>query len=63
VDQGGGTQSVSSGGGVAADTNSQTTDTNGAHTHTFTTDSTGSGTAFGIVQPTIILNKIIYTSV
>lgn len=35
----------------------------GAHTHGFTTASTGSGTAHNNVQPTIIMNKIIYTGV
>jgi microcystin-dependent protein len=42
-----------------------TTTTDGDHTHTFsgTTSSTGSGTALGHIQPTIILNKIIYAGV
>jgi microcystin-dependent protein len=31
----------------------------GAHTHTFTTDSTGSGNAFNIMQPYLVLNYII----
>lgn len=31
----------------------------GAHSHTFTTDTTGGGGALGITQPTMILNKII----
>lgn len=38
----------------------QTTGTGGSHNHTFTTASTGSGTAHNNVQPTIILNKIIF---
>jgi microcystin-dependent protein len=61
----GGTESTANGGNSAADTSSGTTGSNGAHTHTVsgTTGSTGSGTAFGIVQPTIIFNKIIYTGV
>jgi microcystin-dependent protein len=54
-------------GGAAnvAGNNGQTTGGASAflHTHTFTTDSKGSGTPFGIVQPTIIFNKIIYTGV
>jgi microcystin-dependent protein len=54
---GGGTGSTTTG---TASIN--TTGGNGSHTHTFTTDSQGSGTAFGIVQPTIILNKIIKCS-
>jgi|SRR5712671_1113402 len=35
---------------------------NSRHTHPFTTDNgTGSGTAFATVQPSLIMNKIIYT--
>lgn len=37
-----------------------TTSSAGAHTHTFTTSSVGSGGSFSNVQPTIILNKIIF---
>lgn len=36
------------------------TDSGGSHTHGFTTGSSGSGTAHNNVQPTIILNKIIF---
>jgi microcystin-dependent protein len=57
------------GGGVATNQNFQAaspgiaTSSNGAHTHTFTSDSTGGGGAHNNVQPTIILNKIVYTGV
>lgn len=39
------------------------TSSSGTATITGSTGSSGSDTAFGVVQPTIILNKIIYTSV
>lgn len=44
-------------------TGSTSTNPDGAHTHTFTTDATGSGSAHNNVQPTIILNKIIFAGV
>ncbi len=37
-----------------------TTSSNGAHTHPFTSDATGGGGAHNNVQPTLILNKIIF---
>jgi microcystin-dependent protein len=51
--------SVADNGGTA------NTSSDGAHTHTISgnTGSTGSDTAVGHIQPTIILNKIIYTGV
>jgi microcystin-dependent protein len=39
------------------------TDPGGDHTHTFTSDSAGTGAAHNNVQPTIIFNKIIRTGV
>lgn len=39
--------------------NNAVTQSSGAHTHAFTTDSSGSGSAHNNVQPTLILNKII----
>lgn len=39
------------------------TESDGAHTHTFTTDSTGGGGAHNNVQPTLVLNKIIFAGV
>jgi microcystin-dependent protein len=60
-------QSVDTGAQSAADNNNstETTSSDGAHTHTISgsTGSTGSTTAMGHIQPTIILNKIIYTGV
>jgi microcystin-dependent protein len=60
-------QSVDTGAQSAADNNNSTenTSTDGSHTHTISgsTGSTGSTTAKGHIQPTIILNKIIYTGV
>lgn len=55
----------SDGGGAQAYTTTRTTSSSGAHTHTLSgsTASVGSGTAINIVQPTIILNKIIFTGV
>lgn len=52
----------SDGGGASAYQTTRTTSSNGAHTHTLSgsTASVGSGTAINIVQPTIILNKIIF---
>lgn len=49
-------------------TQTDNTSSDGAHTHTFTvttgtTGSTGSTTAMPHIQPTIVLNKIIYTGV
>ncbi len=35
----------------------------GSHTHAVTLNNTGSGSEFSLVQPTIVLNKIIYTGV
>lgn len=55
-----------SGGGNTAGSNTATMTTSGAsadHTHTLTTASSGSGTAHNNVQPTIILNKIIFAGV
>lgn len=56
---------ASSGGttGAPAAASSLTTSSNGAHTHTFTTASAGSDGAHNNVQPTIILNKIIFAGV
>lgn len=48
---------------IFTSTGSTTTSSNGAHTHTFTTASAGSDAPFNIVQPTIILNKIIFAGV
>lgn len=50
----------------AADTSSGTTSSNGAHSHTVTTESINGGvtqTAMNNVQPTIIMNKIIFAGV
>ena len=35
-----------------------TINSNGAHTHSFTTGSTGSGSSFNIIQPTIFVSNI-----
>ena len=45
--------------------NYATTTSDGTHTHTSsgTTVSTGSGTAFTVLQPTMVINKIIYAGV
>lgn len=41
-----------------------TTSTNGNHNHTFTSDSTGNGVAFNIIQPTLFIgNVFIFTNV
>lgn len=49
--------------GAPSAATSITSSSNGAHTHTFTTASSGSDGAFNIVQPTIVLNKIIFSGV
>lgn len=59
------TFSVTSGGNSVTHTHSFTTASDGAHTHTLSgnTDSTGTGSSHGSVQPSIVLNKIIFTGV
>ncbi len=48
---------------VTGSTSSTTGSQNIAHQHTITTNASGSGSAHNNVQPTIILNKIIYAGV
>lgn len=50
-------------GGDSADATVGRTSSDGAHTHTFTTASTGSDTAHNNVQPSIIFNTIIFAGV
>jgi microcystin-dependent protein len=48
---------------VTSMANNTTGSQNANHQHTFTSDAAGSGSAHNNVQPTIILNKIIYAGV
>jgi microcystin-dependent protein len=63
ISNAGGTDSMANGGNSMADASSGSTDTDGSHTHTIsgTTGSSGSTTAMGHIQPTTIVNYIIYT--
>lgn len=57
--------SATSGNASVTHTHSFSISSSGAHTHTLSgdTDSTGTGSSHGSVQPSIVLNKIIFTGV